>query len=119
MATAHAERLPKERLVPHLLAKITSSLQRTLWIKAMKKREQKEKERRREQANGSTLVGHSQGAQLVTKITHYPNVTTRSQNELLSGSASKRKTEEKVKKAMEENEQLRLEVEKLKVKRKK
>jgi len=44
MATAHAERLPKERLVPHLLAKITSSLQRTLWIKAMKKREQKEKE---------------------------------------------------------------------------
>ena len=70
MATAHAERLPKERSVPHLLAKITSSLQRMLWIKVMKKREQKEKERRREQAKGSTLADHSQGAQLVTKITH-------------------------------------------------
>ena len=38
--------------------------------KAMKKREQKEKERRRKQAKGSTLADHSQGAQLVTKITH-------------------------------------------------
>ena len=88
MATAHAEQLPKERSVPHLLAKITSSLQRTLWIKAMKKHEQKEKERRREQAKGSTLADHSQGAQLVTKITHYPNVTTHFQNKLLSSSAS-------------------------------
>ena len=59
-----------------------------LWIKVMKKREQKEKERRREQAKGSTLADHSQGAQLVTKITHYLNVTTHSQNELISGSAS-------------------------------
>ena len=53
-----------------MLAKITSSLQRMLWIKMMKKHEQKEKERRREQAKGSTLADHSQGAQLVTKITH-------------------------------------------------